>query len=237
MPSLSSSSLARWLVVAPALVLPMGASLCYFVLFAGSDFGNGFYKAIKAFMLVWPAAATWLILRETFRREPPGVIGRRRSLLRGALFGVAVAALLLLLREYTPMGEVLQNNGDRIRGRVDGLGMLDHFILASIAISTAHAALEEYYWRWFVYGNLRHLLPPAWAHGLAAAGFMANHVVVTSQFFPIGFAFFLGICVAAGGAYWSWLYQRHRTLLGPWLSHMIVDFAIFYVGYRLLFAG
>lgn len=230
-----ASSRKRWLVVAPALVLPLIASFFYFVLFPGTVFGNGFYTAIKVFLVVWPFAATLVILRESMRRSKPSPKERRWSLWVGAAFGVAVALLMVALKEFTPMGEVLEQNGLRIRERVDGLGMLDHFLLAAVAISIAHAALEEFYWRWFVYGNLRHLISTPWAHVIAAIGFASHHLVITSQFFPFGFAVFLSTFVGIGGAFWSWLYQKTGTLWGPWFSHMLVDFAIFYLGYRLLF--
>jgi len=232
----SASRKTRWLAVAPALVLPLLASFFYFVLFAGTAFGNGFYTAAKIFLLTWPVIATWAVLREPFRRQRPGVFGRRKSLLVGGLFGLAIVGLMLALKEFSPMGAVLEQNGARVRERVEGLGMLDHFVIAALAISIVHSALEEFYWRWFVYGNLRHLVPAPWAHALAALGFLSHHIVITSQFFPLGFAVFLGICVGVGGAFWSWLYQRHQTLWGAWFSHMLVDFGIFWIGYRLLFS-
>jgi membrane protease YdiL (CAAX protease family) len=40
--------------------------------------------------------------------------------------------------------------------------------------------------------------------------------------------------VAAGGAVWAWVYHRSGSLLGPWLSHMLVDAGIFLVGYQML---
>jgi uncharacterized protein len=41
------------------------------------------------------------------------------------------------------------------------------------------------------------------------------------------------LSVAVGGAFWAWLYQRTGSLYGPWLSHLLVDAAIFLVGYDL----
>ena len=48
-------------------------------------------------------------------------------------------------------------------------------------------------------------------------------------------AFVFGTGVGIGGALWCWLYRRQRTLAGAWVSHAIVDVAIFCVGYSLVF--
>ena len=45
----------------------------------------------------------------------------------------------------------------------------------------------------------------------------------------------LTLLVAAGGSIWGLLYLRHRSLLAPWLSHLLVDAALMVVGYRLVF--
>jgi uncharacterized protein len=38
-----------------------------------------------------------------------------------------------------------------------------------------------------------------------------------------------------GGAFWAWLYHRSGNLIAPWLSHALIDAAIFTVGYDLTF--
>jgi membrane protease YdiL (CAAX protease family) len=34
--------------------------------------------------------------------------------------------------------------------------------------------------------------------------------------------------------FWAWLYDRTGSLLGPWMSHLIIDAGIFWVGYELI---
>ena len=48
---------------------------------------------------------------------------------------------------------------------------------------------------------------------------------------------FFSASVAIGGAVWAWLYDRSGSLLGPWLSHILIDAAIFIIGYDLIFAS
>jgi membrane protease YdiL (CAAX protease family) len=64
---------------------------------------------------------------------------------------------------------------------------------------------------------------------------MAHHVILLATYFgwssPWTYAF--SLAVAVGGAVWAWLYERSGSLVGPWLSHLVVDAAIFLVGYDL----
>ena len=47
-------------------------------------------------------------------------------------------------------------------------------------------------------------------------------------------AYLLAACVAIGGLFWGWLYQRTGHLWSAWISHMIVDAGIFGLGYFIL---
>ncbi len=82
-------------------------------------------------------------------------------------------------------------------------------------------------------------LVAAWAAALISSlAFMAFHVIDLAMFFPGRFltlALPLAVCVGIGGAAWCWLYQRTGSLYAPWLSHLVMDAAIFAVGYDLAF--
>jgi membrane protease YdiL (CAAX protease family) len=110
------------------------------------------------------------------------------------------------------------------------------YVALAVFYSLAHSLLEEYYWRWFVFGQLRRLLPLWPAIVVSAVGFMAHHVLVLSLYFgwwtwP---TMLLSAAVAAGGGFWAWLYDRSGSLLGPWLSHLLIDAGIFFVGFHLV---
>ena len=66
---------------------------------------------------------------------------------------------------------------------------------------------------------------------------MLHHILLLAAYFgwfsPATWIF--SAAVAVGGAYWAWLYQRSGSLWGPWLSHLVIDAAIFIVGYDLVF--
>ncbi|MEX2579016.1 MAG: CPBP family intramembrane glutamic endopeptidase [Verrucomicrobiales bacterium] len=226
----------RWSVVVPALILPLTASFFYFVFFPGTPLGNGLYTGSKVFLLLWPLVAVGFILREPIANPYP-VKRHLKSVAPGVLFALVIVGGLMLLIKATPLSVLIDENGPRIAERIEDLGVGDYFLLFALFISFAHAALEEFYWRWFVFGQLRRLLPGIGsAHFLAAVGFAAHHVVVLSQFFPLGWALGLGVCVGIGGAFWSIVYHRYGSLLGAWTSHMIIDLGLMWVGWEVLVA-
>jgi len=172
----------------------------------------------------------------------PGVRGASGAWALGqaVAFGAAVTAAMLLgyhfwLR-FTPM---MQAAAEVVRARMGyyGIDTLPRFACLGLFYCVAHSGLEEYYWRWFVFGQLRGLMRLWPAIIVASLGFMAHHVLVLGVYFRDCWwaAAWFSLAVAVGGAYWAWLYDRSRSLLGPWLSHAIVDAGIFLIGYLLVF--
>ena len=87
-----------------------------------------------------------------------------------------------------------------------------------------------------MFRQLRRLTPATVAILVSALGFMCHHVIVLNVFFKEAPAlvWLLSAAVALGGVFWAWLYERTGSLLGPWLSHLLVDAGIFWIGYDLL---
>ena len=157
----------------------------------------------------------------------------------GLAFGAVVAAAMFALYLGVLRGsDLLVGANEQIIGKVMGWGIDSAWKYAVLGLfySLIHSLLEEYYWRWFVFGQLRRLVPLNAAIVISSLGFAAHHVLVLGKFFgfdsPATWVF--SACIAVGGAVWAWLYNRTGSLLGPWLSHMLVDAAIFTIGYDLV---
>jgi len=222
-----------WLSVVPAMLVPVGGALLYFVFLREHAAARAAYGATKLFTLVWPLAAVWLVLRERLPALELGHRRHRRALPLGLAAGAAVVLLMLGLMQ-TPFGDVARAHSGAIRAKAEGLGVLRHYWLFTGFLCVFHSLLEEYYWRWFVFGRLRRVVGVRAAHLLAGAAFAAHHIVVLSQFFPMGWGVALGGLVGVGGILWSVLYARQRTLAGAWISHLLVDLGIMIIGHRLL---
>ena len=87
----------------------------------------------------------------------------------------------------------------------------------------------------FVDGRLDRLAIPRFLIlPISAFIFTAHHVIVLAAYFdPLMVV--LGSCgVFIGGLLWSWSLRRWGSLLPGWISHAIVDIAIFIVGASMI---
>ncbi len=233
-PPATTSRLRFATALTPAAALPFVASLGYFVLFADSRAVQLLYSGSKVFTLLWPLVADRFILRHSLTLSRVRIAHHLRAVPLGFAVGLLIAAGMWLLA-IGPLAPLVTSATPRIQAKVTALGVAEHFVTYALVISVLHSLLEEYAWRWFLFGRLRQCVSPASAHILAALAFSAHHVVVTAQFFGLAWGFVLGGCVGIGGAVFSWLYQRQGSLIGAWIAHIFADLAIMAVGYRVLF--
>jgi membrane protease YdiL (CAAX protease family) len=113
----------------------------------------------------------------------------------------------------------------------------ERYLVLAAFFSVAHSLLEEYYWRWFVFGQLRRVAPLGLALVLSSLAFMAHHVVVLYLYLPghlLSAVAPSSLAIAAGGVVWAWLYDRVGSLYPSWLGHLLVDATIFVIGWDLL---
>ena len=223
------------------LFFPLVQALLYFVLMAdwNTAVQQGTYSATKLIMLVFPLVYMLKIAKEPFLVRKFNT----RGLLEGSLFGlgVLVAVCLLYYLWLKPIGLIGPDTpaGEAISKRVSGFGLVTPtlFILFGGFVSLIHSGLEEYYWRWFTFGQLSRVFSKYTACVISGLGFMLHHIVVLGVYFgfthPATYIFSFG--VAVGGMYWAWLYFCKDSIYAPWLSHAWIDIAIFIIGYDVIF--
>lgn len=225
-----------WLSVIFVLVLPTLVTLVYFVLADGfsAEVQQATYGVAKTFQFLFPIAYVLLIQREKPRLMPVSASGVGLGLASGVVISAAMLALFHWgIKDAPFFNEAEKEMRDKITDM--DLGTSTVFIGVGVFYSLIHSFLEEYYWRWFVFGQLNRLTRLVPAIVVSSLGFMAHHILVIGTYFgffsPVTWIF--SFCVAVGGAIWAWIYHRSGSLLGPWLSHLLVDAAIFTAGYEI----
>jgi membrane protease YdiL (CAAX protease family) len=242
-PTKPTRTTADLAAITVAFVLPSIITWLYFFQAAGAAKGVqlAVFSVVKTVQFVLPIAWVMLVQKKRICLRPPGGQGVLFGLAFGAVVAGAMAALYFgVLKD----SELLAAALPEIRAKIAGFGIDSAWKYAALGVfySLVHSFMEEYYWRWFVFGQLRSWMPIGAAATISGLGFMAHHVLVLGKYF--GFdnpaTYLLSSCIAVGGAVWAWLYHRTGSLLGPWVSHLLVDAAIFAIGYdlaRSLFAA
>jgi membrane protease YdiL (CAAX protease family) len=216
----------------PALVFAMAfpslLTWLYLVVFGST--GEASAEASPAVQIVFalgkiiqfgfPAAYVCCFERERLRPAMPTLRGLGWGLAFGLLVGTTMLGLF-----FAGLGNTsafADTPGKVHRLLLDaGCATPGRYLLLAAGYAVGHSLLEEYYWRWFVFGWLHRYTPLSVAIALSALGFMAHHVVLLTVYFPGRFwtlALPLSLGVAVGGAVWAVIYHRSGSLYAAWLS-------------------
>lgn len=240
-----------------AMTFPTVAAWSYFLGLAGSDTGvnprqQTAYVAGKVVQFSFPLAflgmAGWRTRAKVgavdkdwrdsrwLQVGPPHFRGLTPALLFGLTVAIAILGAYFGVLRGTPL---LAKTPALVRHKLQQVNMATPplYVVLAVFVVAIHSLLEEYYWRWFVFGGLRQFVSLAAAMLLSSLAFMAHHVVVLYVYLPGKFysaVLPLALGIAVGGAVWAFLYERYGSLLALWLSHLFIDAAIFIIGWDFL---
>lgn len=220
--------------------LPFFASLIYFLPAEPSPWFMNLLAATKAFLFVSPILfwkflkipGKWTDFTKALSTEK-----LKRQIAIGLGLGILMSAVVLL--SFEALSETTRNEMlTRVAKKISVLKIAQNFLLYGIVLSFVHSLLEEFYWRYFVFSAWKSALPPRRislaAHLIASFAFTLHHFTVTVHYFDLSFGLLLGLGVWAAGFIWSYVFEKERSLLGVWISHIIVDIAIISIGYKAL---
>ncbi len=230
----------RWLLLI-AVLYPTVFTLIYFVALEQMPAlaQQAVYLVGKAIQFV---VLPWLCWAAVRNREKGWPKLSAEAGIYGLTSGIVIAAFIILPGVYwlIPSGFFAEVSGI-MRLKLLGFGLDTPTKFAALAIfySVVHSGLEEFYWRWFVDRRLRSLVGPTWSLVLSSVGFALHHVVVIAVYLgwtnPL--TYLASAAVGVGGAYWAWCDRRCHSITPSWISHALVDAALFYVGWQMLFAN
>ena len=197
--------------------------------------GQVVYFAAKVWLFALPAVWWRWVQRGKWSWSPP----RRGGFGVGAALGIAISLVILLA--YWTVGQwVIDVEAVRAAAARNDLNEPARYLALVAYLIFVNSVLEEYVWRWFVFRQFEAVLGAARHTGtaavlLAAAAFTLHHFVALKLQFGWLVSALGALGVFIGGATWSWLYLRYRSVWPAYLSHAIVDVAVFLVGWWLLF--
>ena len=197
--------------------------------------GGTIYALCKIVLYGLPAVIAWRTIQRTEVLAAAKRGCSRNALLFGFGSGLLVGILIIGcwwggLRDtldLTRLTEVVRSNG---------LNEKLPYLLAAIWLSLGNAFLEEFSFRWFVDTRLE-MLGTGRVTTMLISGviFTAHHVIVLGAYFNVLPTIFFSLGVFVGGVAWSWSRKHWQSLLPGWISHGLLDMAIFFVGWQMLF--
>ncbi|MCH2118254.1 MAG: CPBP family intramembrane metalloprotease [Pirellulales bacterium] len=229
-----------WVGVVIGAVFPTVVTLLYFVLAAefNATVQQSVYGFFKSLQFLFPIFWASIVLRQRLVFGQPKMGG----ILAGFVFGLLVAAAMLVLYySWCQSTDLFQGVAVSVIAKLTGVGIdsIAKYVVLALFYSVVHSLLEEYYFRWFVFGQLRQVVPGRLAMILSAVAFAAHHVIVLAFYFgwESWATWVFAFAITIGGVIWAWLYDQAQSIYAPWCSHFLVDVGIFWIGYELIRSG
>lgn len=110
----------------------------------------------------------------------------------------------------------------------------ENFLYVSLYISFANSFLEEFFFRGFVFTNMKQLSGRKPAYIISAAAFSLYHVAMMIGWFSLVLFLLVMVGLVIGGMIFNWLNEKLDTIYCSWLTHMFANFAINTIGFMLL---
>ena len=143
------------------------------------------------------------------------------------IYGVILGAYLLVRNwfDFSGIAKSLSQNAGVTK---------DNFLFVSLYISFANSLLEEFFFRGFLFTNLKRLRSRSFAYGFSALLFSVYHVAMMIGWFSPVLFILVMVGLMAGGMIFNWLNERLDTIYCSWLTHMFANFAINTIGFMLM---
>jgi membrane protease YdiL (CAAX protease family) len=220
-----------WLALLMLVPAPSIGTVAAFFLWPGSAIGYGLFVAAKFWLVLFPLAWSLLIDRQPLSWSPARRAGFGPAIVSGVLIACVIFAAATVARRVG----LLDSEMIAERAARTGMNHKGVYLAGAAYWITANSLMEEYVWRWFVFRKCEIVLGGKAAVAASAIGFTAHHVIALAAQFNWTVTALASTGVFIGGATWSWLYLRYRSVWPCYVSHAIADVPIFVVGWQLIF--
>jgi membrane protease YdiL (CAAX protease family) len=226
----------RYVCLLIAVCLPTLAAYAYFALFTSPKVVSTLYSLSKIIEFSLPIFVLYLIDRGRISLRKPTSSELKLGLLFGSAMGGILLAVFWAMKSYPFVSEISPLVRQKLTGFHADTPL--KFLMLAIFISVIHSLLEEYYWRWYVHQELTKFMNRNLAVILSSLAFTGHHVIIINAYLPASIhswgIIIFPLFVFIAGVTWALIYDRWKSLWIPWISHILADVAILWIGYMLV---
>ncbi len=222
-------------LILPLLILVISASggITIALYIAPGTIGNIIFSISKVILLLLPVL--WFIYIDYGKINL--FLPKKSELLVGSISGLLVFTTIISV--YNFVGNNWIDITDvRLKAKEVGINSPTIYLFGVIYWSFFNSLIEEYIWRWFVYIKCEQLTSQKIAVFLSAIFFTLHHIIALTAYTPDIRMVILGsLGVFTGGVIWSFSYLKFRSLWSGYISHILADLAMAFIGWQLLFTA
>lgn len=109
----------------------------------------------------------------------------------------------------------------------------NNIIFFGLYLAFINSLLEEFFFRGFIFLNLKKLNLKKLAYIISSTAFAIYHVANIQNWFSVGLFLFITVGLFIGGIIFNYLDDKQNTFLNSWFVHISADLAIVIIGFRL----
>ena len=160
-----------------------------------------------------------------FRWNKKGIL--TALLLGGLLYGMILGAYFAVspFFDFSGIADSLTQTAGVTR---------DNFLWVSLYISFVNSLLEEFFFRGFIFTNLKKSSNRLLAYGISSLLFSLYHTAMMLGWFSLPLFLLVLVGLFAGGVIFNYLNERYDSLVVSWGVHMFANFSINTIGFLLL---
>ena len=200
---------------------------------APNSIGKVIFSASKILILFLPILWVRYIDKKTVQISKP----KPQELWWGVISGLLI--FIIIVGAYQLFGHNwIDNSLAQEKATTVGITKPYIYFAGVVYWSFGNSLIEEYIWRWFIYLKLEKLMPKVTAIFVCALLFTLHHIIALTAYTPdIRIVIIGSFGVFSGGFIWSLFYLKFRSLWGAYVSHILADLAIAFVGWQILFSN
>ncbi|HSH36074.1 type II CAAX endopeptidase family protein [Schnuerera sp.] len=195
--------------------------------------GYMYKSAIKIIMfllipLIYTAYDNTINLKDIFKVKSKKKLFA--SIFLGILVYIIILSAYLMLKEFIDLNIIKNILAENLKVNKD------NFIFVALYISFINSLLEEFFFRGFIFLNLKKLIISKYAYIISALAFSIYHVAIMSSWFsPLIFLLAM-VGLFVGGIIFNYLNESSSNIYSSWLVHMMANFAINTIGFIMFYA-